>query len=206
MWHGRKASGGRANVDRCGRGPLKNQEETVLIGRGVVAKVRVIQDHGGHAGVVDAAAVGSAGVAANACDAGLIKKLVAQLDSNQYAIREAADKRLTQEVSYLGKFARPMLLELAKGKLSSEAGRRVQQLIAQLPDGAKPEAKLAAPLLLGAKGEGGREDRQWPGGNNHRWEAPQARELGVRTGEQCGSKERERPSGDKNQWSADQLC
>ena len=84
-------------------------------------------------------------------DAGLIKKLVTQLDSDQYAIREAADKRLTQEVSYLGKFARPMLLELAKGKLSSEAGRRVQQLIAQLPDGAKPEAKLAAPLLLGAK-------------------------------------------------------
>src|SRR5262249_52978455 len=63
------------------------------------------------------------------------------------------DKRLTQEVSYLGKFARPMLMELAKGKLSSEAGRRVQQLIAQLPDGAKPDAKLAAPLLLGAKGK-----------------------------------------------------
>jgi RNA polymerase sigma factor (sigma-70 family) len=85
-------------------------------------------------------------------DAGLIKKLVAQLDSDQYATREAAGKRLTEEVSYLGKFVRPTLLDQMKGKLSPEAGRRVQQLIAQLPDGPKPDAKLAAPLL-GAKGK-----------------------------------------------------
>lgn len=78
----------------------------------------------------------------------LLKKLVAQLDDAEFAVRETASKKLAAEAEYLGKFARPFLEEALKNKdLSLEVKRRLEDVRGQIPAEAKEEARPAAPVL-----------------------------------------------------------
>jgi RNA polymerase sigma factor (sigma-70 family) len=75
-------------------------------------------------------------------DPGQIKKLVAQLDDQRFAVREAASR----ELEYLGKFAKPVLDECLKGTVSLETKKRIERALAQLPAENKQQANQPNPL------------------------------------------------------------
>jgi hypothetical protein len=77
-----------------------------------------------------------------------VNKLVAQLDDDDFSVREAASKKLAAEVEYLGKFARPVLEEHVKATASVEAKRRLVKLLEDLPADAKEQAAAPAPPKL----------------------------------------------------------
>jgi RNA polymerase sigma factor (sigma-70 family) len=77
-----------------------------------------------------------------------LKKLIAQLDDDDYPVREAASRTLAGEVEYLGKFARPILEQALKGSASPEAKRRLVELLKAIPPGPQEEAKQPTPPAL----------------------------------------------------------
>jgi len=66
-------------------------------------------------------------------DAKLVAKLIAELDSEQFQVRDKA----TEELKKLGRGAEPALREVLKGKPSVEVKQRIDDLLSRLaPDGA----------------------------------------------------------------------
>jgi WD40 repeat protein len=75
-------------------------------------------------------------------DAGQIRRLIADLDSDQFDVRESA----TQKLKKLGAAARPALEEALKGSPSAEARLRIEDILAGLA-----EAQLAPEVLRGVR-------------------------------------------------------
>jgi RNA polymerase sigma factor (sigma-70 family) len=69
-----------------------------------------------------------------------IGRLIADLDSDQFAVREAASKELTK----LGELARPALTKARDGQPSVEARRRIQELLDPLEKGVLAPEQLQA--------------------------------------------------------------
>jgi hypothetical protein len=78
-------------------------------------------------------------------DPELIKKLVAQLDDEEFGVREEASKKLTAEAEFLGKFSRPTLEQAIKGGASPEVKKRIEKVLEQIPVDVKEDEKDAAP-------------------------------------------------------------
>src|ERR1051326_8744071 len=77
-------------------------------------------------------------------DQELIKKLIAQLDDDDFTIRQDAMKQLSIEVDHLGKFSRPILEQSMKGA-SLEVKKRIESVLEQLPPDPKEEGKDQPP-------------------------------------------------------------
>jgi hypothetical protein len=80
-------------------------------------------------------------------DSDRIKKLVAQLDDNEFIRRQAAAKELAEEVEYLGEFARPILEQCLKEKgemleVKMRINRVLEQLITSDPKELIEQAEL----------------------------------------------------------------
>jgi hypothetical protein len=83
-------------------------------------------------------------------DLDTIKKLIVQLDGKRFAVREAAFKKLTGEVDYLGKSARPILEQTIKGDGSAEVKKRLGELLELVAgDGKTPAPPPMPPVLQG---------------------------------------------------------
>jgi len=77
-------------------------------------------------------------------DAGTVGKLVARLDSDDFATREAA----AQDLEYLGKYARPLLEKARDRSESAEVKRAIVDILEKLPSD-KPMPPPAPPQLKG---------------------------------------------------------
>jgi hypothetical protein len=79
---------------------------------------------------------------AKSADAAQLRRLIADLDSDQFDVRESASAALKK----LGAVARPALEEALKGSPSAEAKRRIEELLAGLK-----ELQLAPEALRGVR-------------------------------------------------------
>jgi hypothetical protein len=70
-----------------------------------------------------------------------LKKLIAQMDNDDFAVRAAATKLLTAEADYLGRFARPFLEKTLKGGPSQEVKKRIETILELLPRDPRDQAK-----------------------------------------------------------------
>ena len=75
-------------------------------------------------------------------DADRVTKLVKDLDSNEFAVRQKA----MEELEYYGKTVKDQLEKAAKTELSAEAKQRVQQLLDKLPKKLDVKAPPPPPL------------------------------------------------------------
>jgi hypothetical protein len=80
--------------------------------------------------------------------------LIAQLDDKRFAVREAALKKLTGEVDYLGKSARPILEQALKGEVSAEVKKRLGELLELVASDSKTPAPAPMPPVLQGKSIG----------------------------------------------------